>query len=108
MENKIENESENKSENKFPNPSKLDSEVLCSIVATYRSLGMYKDFARECMIELSNRQSKGSDYDFIKVINEKINQIPVSQNPQSKFATTPFFNTMMGIFNDEVKKANKK
>jgi hypothetical protein len=57
------------------NPS---SESLAAIVVAFRYFGLYKDEARNAMIELMRRKDSGDSFDFEKFINEKFINIPKS------------------------------
>lgn len=54
------------------------SESLAAIIITYRSLGLFKDEAKQAMIELSRRKDLGDTFDFDSYIKEKLNQVPKS------------------------------
>jgi hypothetical protein len=54
------------------------SESLAAVVVTYRVLGLYKEHARVCMMELMRRKDEDQDpFDFEKFIDEKSKDIVV-------------------------------
>lgn len=60
------------------------SESLAAIIVTYRSLNLFKDNARDAMIELLKRKDKGDTFDFESYIEEKLKAIPKPNNEVSK------------------------
>ena len=61
---------------------KPTSEALAAKVVAYRALGMFKDEAREAMIELAKRKDEGDEFDYEEYISAKLEDVPKSQlNP---------------------------
>jgi hypothetical protein len=58
---------------------KPTSQALAAKVVAYRALGMFKEEAREAMIELAKRKDEGDDFDYEKYINEKLEEVPKTQ-----------------------------
>ena len=50
---------------------KKQNETLASIVVTYRVLGLFKNLAKEAMVEIMNRKSSGCTFDFDSFIKEQ-------------------------------------
>jgi hypothetical protein len=59
-------------------PDKPSSEALSAMIVTYRSLGLFKDEAKQAMTELAKRQDEGDDFDFESFIDAKLNEVPKS------------------------------
>jgi len=51
-------------------------EDLAAHIVVYKTLGINKELAVNCMIELANRKKLGSDFDYEKFIDEEVNKIP--------------------------------
>ena len=51
-------------------------EDLAAYVVVYRTLGINKQLAIDCMIELANRKITGSDFDYEKFIDDEVKKIP--------------------------------
>lgn len=68
----------------------VSSEALASMIITYRSLGLFKDKAKEAMTELSKRQDNGDNFDYETFISQKLKEVPKSEiNPEiSKFLSS--------------------
>ena len=66
------------------------SEALAAMVVAYRSLGLFKDQAKEAMSELAKRQDEGDDFDYESFISQKMKDVPKSEiNPEiSKFLSS--------------------
>jgi Holliday junction resolvasome RuvABC DNA-binding subunit len=66
------------------------SEALASMVVAYRSLGLFKDQAKEAMSELAKRKDEGDDFDYETFISQKLKEVPKSDmNPEiSKFLSS--------------------
>lgn len=62
------------------------SETLSMHVIAYRVLGFNKDDAIAAMQELSDRKTKGDEFDFEKYISDKIQDIN-SSNPTTTLNT---------------------
>lgn len=63
--------------------SKPSSESLAAIIVGYRSLGLFKDKAREAMAELARRETEGDDFEYEAWIDAKLKEIPQSDiNPE--------------------------
>lgn len=54
----------------------ISSESLCAQIVAYRTLGMGKEIAAKCMIELATRRTKGDDFNFEKFIDDEVAKIP--------------------------------
>jgi hypothetical protein len=69
---------------------KISSEALAAMIVTYRSLGLFKDQAREAMIELSKRKDFGDSFDYESFISQKLDDVPKSEiHPDiSRFITS--------------------
>lgn len=52
------------------------SEGLASIIVAYRSLGLFKDDAKNAMAELMRRKDEGNIFDFEKFISDEIKKLP--------------------------------
>lgn len=72
------------------------SETLASIIVAYRSLGLFKDQAREAMIELYKRKSSGDTFDYDGYIKDKLKGIPKTELNQEAMA---FMNSIIGLGN---------
>lgn len=59
-------------------PNKLTSEALAAMIVAYRSLGLFKDEAKQAMSELAKRKDQGDDFDFELFIKTKLNEVPKS------------------------------
>lgn len=54
----------------------ISSQALAAHIVAYRALGMDKDVATLCMMELATRRKNGSDFDFEKFVDEELAKIP--------------------------------
>lgn len=63
---------------------KPTSEALAAIIVAYRSLGVFKNKAKQAMIELARRQVEDNDpFDYESFIKQKLAEIPKSElNPE--------------------------
>lgn len=52
------------------------SEKLCEMIVCDRYFGCYREIARMCMEELSNRRIAGSDFDFENHIEKELATLP--------------------------------
>lgn len=50
-------------------------QILAAHIVAYRFLGINKELATECMIELARRRSRGLEFDYEKYIKEKLDEI---------------------------------
>lgn len=57
-------------------PTETSSEALCAMIVAYRSLGLFKDKAKEAMSELARRKDSGDDFDFETFITKKLDEVP--------------------------------
>ena len=48
------------------------------MIVAYRSLGLFKDEAKQAMSELAKRKDQGDDFDFESFIKTKLNEVPKS------------------------------
>lgn len=63
--------------------SKPTSKSLAAIIVAYRSLGLFKDKARDAMVELARRKVEGDDFDYETWIDDKIKELPKpDHNPE--------------------------
>lgn len=74
----------------------FSSEKLCDIIICNRYLGVYKDLAVSCMIELSNRRSNGNDFDFESYIDNNYKELPKLD------FTIPNFSNVIKQFRDKI------
>jgi len=66
-----------------PAPQEPTNEGLCAIIVAYRSLGLFKQEARNAMIELAKRKDSGSEFDSEGFIKAELEKVPKSQvNPE--------------------------
>ena len=64
-------------------PEPITSQALAAKIVAYRALGVFKDEARDAMIELAKRKDDGDDFDYENFIAEKLEEVPKSQlNPE--------------------------
>jgi hypothetical protein len=64
---------------------KTNSENLASMIVIYRVLGIFKEEAKLCMIELMKRKENDDDFDFESFINENVDKHQIKLNiPTSK------------------------
>lgn len=54
----------------------INSQALAAHIVAYKSLGINKDFAIQCMAELGKRRAAGDDFDFEKFIEDELAKIP--------------------------------
>ncbi len=71
-------------------PERPSSEALASMIVAYRSLGLFKEQAKEAMAELARRQDEGDNFDYESFISQKLKEVPKSDmNPEiSKFLSS--------------------
>jgi len=55
------------------------SETLAAHVVAYRTIGINKEIAIECMKELSKRRKSGEEFNFENYIEEQVAKIPKSK-----------------------------
>jgi hypothetical protein len=73
---------------------KPTSQALAAKVVAYRALGIFKDEAREAMIELAKRKDEGDDFDFDKFIADKLAEVP---KPQMKPEVMKFLSSLASM-----------
>lgn len=54
----------------------FSSKALAAHVVVYRLLGLNKDLATKCMIELSNRKAAGDEFDYDAYITDELKKSP--------------------------------
>jgi len=59
-------------------PDKPSSEALAAMIVAYRSLGLFKDEAKQAMADLAKRRDEGDNFDFESFIDSKLNEVPKS------------------------------
>ena len=59
-------------------PDKPSSEALAAMIVAYRSLGLFKDEAKQAMADLAKRRDEGDNFDFESFIDAKLNEVPKS------------------------------
>lgn len=57
-----------------------DSKVLAAQVVVYRTLGINKELAKACMVELADRRNNGDDFEYEDFIDEKVGAMPQMKN----------------------------
>lgn len=71
------------------NITSFSSEKLCEIIATFRYLGMMKDYAIKSMEELSKRRDAGDQFNFETRVNEILQSFPTFKLDLKKIFNTP-------------------
>lgn len=59
------------------NVEDLTSAELCDIVVAFRYLGFFRERAIACMKELAKRRTNGDSFEFEKVIDSAVKELPV-------------------------------
>lgn len=64
--------------------NKPTSEALAAMIVAYKSLGLFKESAKQAMIELDRRKNEDKDpFDYESFISQKLSEIPKSElNPE--------------------------
>lgn len=63
---------------------KSDSKTLSAYVVLYKSLGINRELAIECMKELALRRTNGDEFDYELFIQEELDKIPKPKNVDYK------------------------
>lgn len=61
----------------------VNVEDLAARVVAYRALGINRELATQCMVELARRRAAGENFDYEDFIAKELAKIPQSSKPNS-------------------------